>query len=192
MLENIYYIGQTVAVLAILISLLFLAYQGRQAQKQIEQTNAIAQAQLSKGSVDYFTAMTRSFLETPEDSAFMNKAFYTMEPLSEFEQDLFISRMGSMINQALVSTELAEQGLMSKETFTTGQGFMDGILAWPRPRKYWSVYRSTAGADSALADHFDQRVQSSKDIPRVTPLDLFDVNTPLPEDLSEASDASTL
>ena len=36
-LETIYYIGQTIAVLAILVSLIFLAFQGRQTQKQIEQ-----------------------------------------------------------------------------------------------------------------------------------------------------------
>jgi len=38
-LENIYYVGQTVAVVAILGSLVFLAIQNRQSQQQMDRAN---------------------------------------------------------------------------------------------------------------------------------------------------------
>jgi len=114
-----------------------------------------------------------------------------MEPLNEFEQDLFVIRMTSMINEALVSTQLAQQGLMSEDTYSQDQNYMRSLLAWPRLRKFWSVCRSSADSDSGLIDNFDKLMQELKDMPRVTPLDLYDINNPLPKDMADARELST-
>lgn len=187
-LENIYYIGQTVAVIAILVSLIFLAVQGRQTQKQIAQANVIAQAQLSKASTEWFTDLLASFKTTPEDRAFIDKAFHTMEPLNDHEQDLFVDRMGALTSAGLSSRELMLSGLMSKATYAKGKGYMQSIFAWPRPQKWWSVYRQIAGLDPDELEEFDRVAQEAKALPRIKPRELFNVNTPLPEDAPGVDD----
>jgi len=182
-LENIYYIGQTVAVIAIVVSLFLLILQGRQAQKQIEQANIIAQAQLSKSSVDYFLDMVAGYRKSPEESAFMDKALFTMDPLSDYEQDLLEVRLNSMFGIAVASRELWQKGLMSEKTYASGSGFMRSLLVWPRPRKYWSVYRTIAGVDPDFIDEFNMLVVEAKTLPRIMPRDLFDLNNALPEDM---------
>lgn len=186
-LENIYYIGQTIAVLAILASLIFLAFQGRQTQKQIEQANVIAQTQLSKSSTDYFLTMLERFRETEEDCAFMDRAFYTMEPLNDYEQDLFHLRMNALVSTGLASRELADKGMMSDFTYKAGENFMRSIMAWPRPQKWWHVSRVNSPQNPYVID-FDNLVAEAAELPKITPRDLFDVNNPLTVDAQTTVD----
>jgi hypothetical protein len=73
-LESIYYIGQTIAVAAILVSLLFVAYQTRQ-------THRLARMELTRSLL----AETRSFADvlsaSPEMSDFMFDARIATDPL---------------------------------------------------------------------------------------------------------------
>lgn len=182
-LENIYYIGQTVAVIAIIMSLFLLILQGRQTQKQIEQANVIAAAQLSKSSTDYFLDLLVGYRKTPEDNAFMDKALFTMDPLSDYEQSLLEVRLSSIFGSATASHEMWQKGMMSEETYTAGNGVILGLLSWPRPRKFWSVFSSFGSLSPEVIDDFNKVLAQAKDLPQILPRDLFDLNNALPEDM---------
>lgn len=182
-LENIYYIGQTVAVIAIVVSLFLLILQGRQTQKQIVQANTIAEVQLSKSSVEYFLGLQVGYRKTPEDNAFMDKALFTMDPLSDYEQNLLLVRLNSMFSIAVIGYDLRQKGMMSQETYTGGTAVMVSLLAWPRPRKYWNVFQAIAVLNPDFIEEFDLQIKQAKSLPKITPLELFDLNNALPEDM---------
>ena len=187
-LENIYYIGQTIAVIAILVSLIFLAIQGRQTQKQITQANIIAKAELSKASAEFFLARIEKFYATPEDSTLTDKAFYTMEPLSTHEQALFIGRMAALFESAIGSTELLRLGLITEDTHSRGSKYMRSLLVWPRPRKYWAVHRTVGGLGPDAIANMDDIAEEALALPKLHPRDVFDVNIPLAGDMANAKD----
>ena len=188
-LENIYYIGQTVAVIAILVSLIFLAIQGRQTQKQIAQANIIAKAELSKSSAEYFLTTVEKFCATPEETAFTDKAFYTMEPLNKHEQAVFLTRMAALFETAAGSTELLRLGLITEDTHARGAQYMCALLVWPRPRKYWAVHRLTGALAPAALANMDEIAERALALPKRHPHDVFNLNTALPESEANANKA---
>lgn len=189
-LEKIYQISQTLGVIAILVSLVLLVDQGREAQEQTEQANKIAQAQLSHTSTAYFVELYLGFEDTAEDTAFMQKAFYTMEPLSEHEQSKYLSRMQALLSIAIASHDLVTTGLMSESTYARGTAFMQYILIRPRQQKWWSVQRNSSTIPSGLRETFDQTVAQASSIEQVNPLVWFDVNTALPVEVKNQTSAT--
>jgi len=65
-LEAIYYIGQTVAVVLIFPTLIFLAIQNRQSQKQIERANKIARAEFSGKIMNTHKELTLRMVDDAE------------------------------------------------------------------------------------------------------------------------------
>ncbi len=83
-LESIYYIGQTVAVLAILGSLVGVIVQMRQA-------NRLARAQLTSSSQDLIADHTRYVIENDTFAKIYHQAMFTSKRLTDVECTRFIS-----------------------------------------------------------------------------------------------------
>lgn len=174
-LESIYYIGQTVAVIAIVISLVFVGLQVRQSKQQTERANIIARTELSKNSLDFFLTTWGQYFATPDDAAFMQKALYSTEPLSEAEQVMFYTRINFVLTEGAVSTEVRASELMSDNVFDGGADVIRRFCAWPRPRRVVEVFllgsQSGVFADM-LKDAFVSVVVGSQ--PR--PIDFYRLN----------------
>lgn len=134
-LETIYFITQIIAVVLILPTLVFLSIQGRQTEKQIKQSNIIARLDISKRSVTEFSEFWFSFYATNENAAFMRKAIYSNEPLSDVEQEVFASRMEGLVAHGKASYELLQEGLMTEATYFGGERIIQALVSWPRPRR---------------------------------------------------------
>jgi hypothetical protein len=83
-LESIYYIGQTVAVIAILGSLIGVIVQMRQA-------NRLARAQLTSSSQDLIADHTRYVVENNAFSKIYHQAMFTSKRLTDVECTRYIS-----------------------------------------------------------------------------------------------------
>lgn len=134
-LETIYFITQIIAVVLILPTLVFLSIQGRQTENQIKQSNVIARLDISKRSVTEFSEFWFSFYTTNENAAFMRKAIYSTEPLSDVEQEVFASRMEGLVAHGRAGYELLQEGLMTEATYFGGERVIQALVSWPRPRR---------------------------------------------------------
>ena len=133
-LENIYYIGQTIAVLAVLISLAAIWIQMRQA-------NRLAKLETTRTIWAEATQMLRSQADDPEKADFLQRSLFAGEEITDAEK--------TRLYLILVSTFVGlENG------FAMTQGDMMDEFFWPRMRasavdylkptrgqRWWSIAR---------------------------------------------------
>lgn len=138
-LETIYYAGQTVAVLVIILTLFALLYQQRQANK-------IARNELSIALTSNSYAMLNPMTIDPEVSEFFVRVNTKAHKLTEAERLRYANFMHGMIVFLRGSVTLAEAKLsepyMMEEAKTAVQFFMN----YPRSRRWWCASRSFYGA----------------------------------------------
>ena len=141
-LENIYYIGQTIAVLAVLISLAAIWIQMRQA-------NRLAKLETTRTIWAEATQMLRSQADDPEKADFLQRSLFAGEKITDAEK--------TRLYLILVSTFVAfENG------FAMTQGNMMDEFFWPRMRasavdylkpvrgqRWWSIARERTFAHNA-------------------------------------------
>lgn len=134
-LESIYYIGQTVAVIVIIATLIALLIQTRQ-------TNALARAETSRATMLQATAEQYRLFETPEKAAFMYKAMRTSEKLTPEEKERFAFAMALIFGNIEVGFNMEQTGLMGDTEYDRGMHTLKGAyLSSPRVRKWWSNIR---------------------------------------------------
>ncbi|OFX04009.1 MAG: hypothetical protein A3E78_01050 [Alphaproteobacteria bacterium RIFCSPHIGHO2_12_FULL_63_12] len=148
-LENIYYVGQTVAVVAILMSLLAVVWQMRQSQKM---ERAAAQRDLllrvsewgrmlsaNEGDIDRFV---QGLVEYDRADAltqlFMDKAF------SEF---VFVAE--SALN-------MRRDGFFSDGTWAGIEGAALGLLRTPGGKQWWVYGQQVIGSE--IVEHLKKRL----------------------------------
>lgn len=177
-LENVYYISQVLAVILILPTLVLLLVQGRQTEKQIEQSNLIARLDLSKQALGDFLSFLHRYYETPETTAIMNKAIYSSEALNEYEQEHFAGYMQAFYHLSEAGFELHERGMMSESTFLGGELFLRSLISWPRPRRVLSVILAARPQDDGYVKYVQSMFSST--LPGSFPkyLDAFQLNEP--------------
>lgn len=174
-LESIYYIGQTVAVIAIVISLVFVGLQVRHSKQQTERANIIARTELSKNSLDFFLTTWGQYFATPDDAAFMQKALYTTEPLSEAEQVMFYRRINFVLIEGVISADVQASDLMSDTVFDGGADILRSFCAWPRPRRVVEVFLLT-NQSGVLADVLKDALASIVVGSQPRPIDIYRLN----------------
>ena len=89
-LENIYYLGQTIAVVVIVATLVAILYQGYQ-------TNKIARADLTLNMWMQAGGAHYSFVDSPEKADFMHRALNDGGSLTEPEKLRFANLLGYAI-----------------------------------------------------------------------------------------------
>ncbi len=152
-LENIYYIGQTVAVIAILASLAAIWVQMRQAHRlaKLETTRAIWADAIE---------MLRSQVEDEEKADFLQRALFTNEKLSDAEK----TRLYLILSSLFVGMEngfaMAQSGMMEEKFWPRMRASIVDYLKPERGRRWWAVARArTFAANNAFVAEVDAVVE---------------------------------
>ncbi|MEL6359773.1 MAG: hypothetical protein AAFR21_01710 [Pseudomonadota bacterium] len=153
-LETIYYIGQTVAVILILGSLVAIFWQQRQANKIAQVQNAAA---LSSG----YASSLRDIINNADLAAIFRKAMFDDEELTPVEATQILL----FFNQLLIdhrSIWLAhknglyeDQGLKGYDTNTAW------YLSKPLFRAEWRRWRDMGFYDGPFGDHIERLIKKS-------------------------------
>ena len=149
-LENIYYIGQTLAVIVIIATLIALLIQTRQ-------TNALARAETSRATMLQLTSGQYSLFETPEKAAFLYKAMRTSKKLTAEEKERFGFTLSLVFGNAEIAFNMDQTGLMGGTDLNRGADTLRGVyLSSPRVRKWWSNARMFYAKNSDFLTFIDK------------------------------------
>lgn len=129
-LENIYYVGQTIAVLAILISLVGLFFQ-------IRQQSQTARSELHLNATSSFSDTFRSFRTDPEFTRLYSVALQTWQSLSKAQKlriHTFNVEMATHLDSILT---MRSQKLMDDAQATPWVDNMLGVIITPGGSEWW-------------------------------------------------------
>ena len=140
-LESIYYIGQTVAVLAILASLAAVFIQMRQISKQTRQMNQLARADLTLNVWMQTGAVNISLVDSPEKADFLYRALIENGPLNGPERFRFRYVMSVALGSHEAGFNLHRRGLIEEETYFQMEATTLSYMQNPAARKWWRRYR---------------------------------------------------
>lgn len=129
-LENIYYLGQTIAVVVILATLVAILYQGYQ-------TNKIARADLTLNMWMHAGGAHYSFVDSPEKADFMHRALNDGGSLTEPEKLRFANLLGYAIGAHEAAFMLNTRNLVEAAAYDRSEGLSHMYLQSPRVRKWW-------------------------------------------------------
>lgn len=134
-LETIYYIGQTIAVIVIIATLVALLFQTRQ-------TNKLALIETSRNNTLTFITEQQRLFGTPEDAAFMHKAMFTSERLSDDEKVRFGFSMALLFGLIETAQLTHQTGLFRETDYNRAVDTLRLVyLRSPRARKWWASSR---------------------------------------------------
>ena len=133
-LENIYYIGQTIAVVVIVLTLLAILYQGWQ-------TNKIARSEMTQSSWTQAGQTHYSLVDSPEKADFMQRALFGGAPLTDAEKLRFGNLMGLAIGAHEGAYMLSRRGLIEHAAYLRSEGITRLYMQSPRVRKWWRTRR---------------------------------------------------
>ena len=130
MLETVYYIGQTIAVVAILATLIALIFQ-------IRQSNRLAKAEMSLAVWVPFNQHYADMSDSDEKADFFYKALRTSESLSEPEKLRLGTWAAVMINGIEALYHLDKQGLSNQTMLLRMREGAESLFISERMRKWW-------------------------------------------------------
>lgn len=133
-LENIYYIGQTVAVIVIVLTLFAILWQGWQ-------TNRIARAEMTRSSWIEMGQMHYSLVDSPEKADFMLRALFGEASLTEAEKLRFGNLLGLAIGAQEGAFMLLQRGLIEHAAYNRSEGITRLYMQSPRVQKWWRTRR---------------------------------------------------
>lgn len=133
-LEEIYYIGQTVAVVVIVATLFAILYQGWQ-------TNKIARSEMTLSSWTQTGQTHYSLVDSPEKADFMQRALFGAAALTDAEKLRFGNLMGLAIGTHEGAYMLLQRGLIEHAAYQRSEGVTRLYMQSPRVRKWWRTRR---------------------------------------------------
>ena len=133
-LENIYYIGQTVAVVVIVLTLFAILYQGWQ-------TNRIARSEMTRASWIEMGQMHYSLVDSPEKADFMQRALFGEAPLTDAEKLRFGNLLGLAVGAQEGAFMLLQRGLIEHAAYNRSEGITRLYMQSRRVRKWWRTRR---------------------------------------------------
>ena len=140
-LENIYYIGQTVAVALILASLGAILFQMRQANKL---------AKLESSRAIWLDASERvySHADDSERAAFLQKALFDGVELTDSEKTRLYLLLSSMFTTFENGFTMHRSGMMDERFWPRMRDSMRDYISPPRGRRWWALAKKrTFGGD---------------------------------------------
>lgn len=133
-LESIYYIGQTIAVVVIILTLFAILWQGWQ-------TNRLARSDMTRASWIETGQTHYSFVDSPEKADFMQRALFGEAALTDAEKLRFGNLMGLAIGAHEGAFMLLERGLIEPAAYKRSEGISRLYMQSPRVRKWWRARR---------------------------------------------------
>jgi hypothetical protein len=146
-LENIYYVGQTVAVFAILVSLTFVVLQLRQTQKN--------QKSLINQGVANRDHEIMQMVQAPETANMYAKALTTETSFDKTEIFRMVIWVRAVIGQMQDVCVQHKEGLIDQDTYEFIAAGVRSVFAVPLARVVWPLTRPSVSPDAAnLGDQF--------------------------------------
>ncbi len=134
-LEQLSYIGQAVAAVAVLFSL--AAVYG-----QVRQTNKIARADLTHSVWLQAGQMQVALFDTPEKAELMHRALFATSPLSEAEKLRMESVLAVMLGVHEAAFILRKRGLIEPSAYNSFEGTVRRILRAAIVQRWWTRSRN--------------------------------------------------
>lgn len=145
-LEAIYFIGQTIAAAALVISLIFVGIQVRMSRKQAEEAERVARGQVIQNIAAELRLHTNEMLVYPE----VYRCFVEGTDPDAMEQDdrsRFFTYCYSTLNMTQNIFLQHRRGLLDDQTYESYLPLLVGFVASPAGRIYWGRRKSTFHPD---------------------------------------------
>ncbi len=133
-LENIYYVGQTIAVIAVLVSLVAIWLQIRQA-------NRLAKLETTRTIWTNANQMLMSQVEDNEKAEFLQKALFSGEKISDAEKTRLYITLSSMFVGCENGFAMDQSGMMEDSFWPRMRASLADYLRPARGRRWWRVAR---------------------------------------------------
>ena len=150
-LESIYYLGQTIAVIAILGSLIAIFWQQRQANK-------IVRVQNSQGLSSAYANALRDVMNSADLAAIFRKVMFDDEELSPIEATRILLYFSVMLDSHQKAWLALEHGLYSSETLSSVDANTAWYLTKPIFLNEWKRSRAIGLFGGSFADHIDSLI----------------------------------
>ncbi len=150
-LENIYYIGQTIAVVAIVGSLVFVAIQTRQNGRTLR-AQAAWDAQASFAELNDLLAAGGPMSEVSY------KAFTAAEALSPYERYLMHRLIRGLLQRAEAQYALYASGVLDAEVWRLRRGYLRSLFSNSLVNEVWRAEK----ANSMFTAAFIAEIESAE------------------------------
>ena len=147
-LENIYYIGQTIAVVAILGSLAGIYFQQRQANK-------IARSDMSQRVSSSFSDSMRELMSNPGLALAFRKVMFERSELDPVESTQILTYFNLTLTAHADAYLAYNEGLIGRPLLTTFDGNTAWYLTAPAFEREWRRVRRFALYPPNFCDHVD-------------------------------------
>jgi hypothetical protein len=138
-------IGEIISAIAVVVSLVYLAFQIRQNTSQIDHNTKAAQATASDSSITHAMVARQAIFENEDVARIYNEG--SMAPDSHSEQDRLRFRL--IVHNILWSIwnlqSQAQIGGLAKETWEAQLMILKRMMSSMRVRWFWSNYRGEFG-----------------------------------------------
>ena len=136
-LQDLGSIGELLAAVATLLTLVYLATQVRQAKTQLKESTQQARAAFTMEVGAQSAAAQLAWLSSEGPRATMTKALLTEEKLQSEEAYEFAVRISIFFGALIQSEMLARHGLVDREFLETRYSIYRPYLEMPRVRTWW-------------------------------------------------------
>ena len=140
-LETIYYLGQTIAVIAILISLVAIWFQ-------MKQTHHLARLENSRSMWIYVSGVMTSFVDDSEKAKFFHDALYGMGKMTDADKTRFYLLMSSLLMMFENGHVLHREGMMEDHFWPRMRQSLRDFIAPPRAQRWWEIARKRSFSES--------------------------------------------
>ena len=157
-LETIYYIGQTIAVIAILASLVAIYIQQRK-------DHALARAEHQRQILSEVPRYFELAATNPAMLQSVRKCFVNFEGAYPQDQAVFVHFMHNAVNIAETALYMHKDKLINEASYVGFEGAVLMSLVTPGGKQYWQRARLAVGAD--IREALDKALAERKDTPPV-------------------------
>lgn len=160
-LESIYYIGQTVAVIAILASLAGISFQ-------LRQTHRLAKLETSKSVWMEAGGRLVAQVDDAEKAEFLQRALFGTDEITDAEKTRLYITMAGMFVVFEAGFTMHTSRMMDERFWPRMRLSMRDYIAPPRAQRWWQIARErsfachpefTAEVDSLVAEINESRAE---------------------------------
>ncbi|MEM8636761.1 MAG: hypothetical protein AAGF33_17480 [Pseudomonadota bacterium] len=151
-LETVYYIGQTIAVVAILASLIAIYFQ-------MQQSTKMERAAAQRDILDRVAEFTRQF--GADDFDQLALGLIDFEGASHETQAFIHNKLIELVFITESALNMHKDGFFSEGTWSGIEGAMLGILRTNGGKEFWSYAQNMVGFE--IADHLNKRLKEVGD-----------------------------
>ncbi|MEM6901299.1 MAG: hypothetical protein AAF583_16210 [Pseudomonadota bacterium] len=151
-LETVYYIGQTIAVVAILASLIAIYFQ-------MQQSTKMERAAAQRDILDRVADFTRTF--GADDFDQLARGLTDFEGATHETQAFMHNKLIELVFITESALNMHKDGFFSEGTWSGIEGAMLGMLRTNGGREFWSYAQNMVGFE--IADHLNKRIEEVGD-----------------------------